>query len=87
MRPPTNEFSDLNRAVPGPRGSTYAIVCHVGYGVRGWALLWGRGRETREPVVTVLADGRQVHQEPTADRADAERIIRRLEAEIRAGSL
>jgi len=82
----TNEFSDLDRTVVGLDGTTYQFVAHVGYGMSGWATLWGKGKPTHDPIVTVFAEGRQVHQEPAADRKDAERIIRRLEQQIRAGT-
>ena len=86
MRPPTNEFSDLDRSVVSPDGTPFELVCHVAYGVSGWALLWGRGTRTRDPVITVYVKGEAVHHEVSADRHDAERIILRLEGQIRAGT-
>ena len=87
MSRPTNEFSDLDRTVLGPDGTTYEFVAQVGYGTRGWAMLWGKGKRTHDPVVTLYAKGQQVHQEPAADRNDAERIISSLEEQIRSGTI
>jgi hypothetical protein len=55
----TNEFSDLDRTVVGLDGTTYQFVAHVGYGMSGWATLWGKGKPTHDPIVTVFAEGRQ----------------------------
>lgn len=87
MSTPTNEFSDLDRTVASPDGTTYEFVVHVGYGMGGWGLFWGRGKEAHDPVITVYARGEQVHQEPAADRKDAQRILSRLEGQVRAGML
>lgn len=87
MSGPTNEFSDLDRTVLGPDGTAYRIVVQVGYGTSGWAMLWGKGKQTRDPIVTVFAKGHQVHQEPAADRKDAVRIISGLEEQIRTGTI
>jgi hypothetical protein len=86
MRPPANEFSDLDRSIVGPDGTTFEFVCHVAYGLSGWALLWGKGKRTHSPVITIYANGDSVRQEPAADRNDAERIIDRLEQQFRAGT-
>ena len=86
MRPPANEFSDLDRSVVSRDGTTFEFSCHVAYGVSGWALLWGRGKRTHSPIITVYANGEAVRQEVSADRHDAERIIGRLEGQIRSGT-
>lgn len=86
MRPPTNEFSDLDRSVVSPDGTIFEFVCHDASGTGGWALLWGKGKRTRDPVITVYVKGDAVHEQLAADRKDAERIIGRLEGQIRAGT-
>jgi hypothetical protein len=86
MRPPENEFGDLDRSVVSRDGTTFEVVCHVAYGVSGWALLWGKGKRTRSPVITVYAHEEAVRHEVSADRNDAERIIGRLEKQLRADS-
>jgi hypothetical protein len=87
MRPPANEFSDLDRSIVSPDGTTFEFVCHVASGVSGWALLWGRGKRSSSPIITIYANGEAVRQELSADRHDAERIIDGLEAQLQSGTL
>jgi hypothetical protein len=49
--------------VLSPDGTTHEFVAHVGYGVGGRAIFWEKGKHTHDPVITVYAIGRQVHQE------------------------
>ena len=37
-------------------------------------MFWGKGKQTRDPIVTVHARGKQVHLEPAPDRNDAELV-------------
>ena len=83
---PRNEFSYLNRSITGPDGTSYEFVADVGYGLRGWAILWGKGKPTRDTIIYVFAGEEQVRQEPAADLSDAKRIIARFEQEIRSGT-
>ena len=86
MRPPTNEFSDLDRSIVSPDGTIFEFVCYDASGTSGWSLLWGKGKRTRDPVILVYVKGEAVREELAADRKDAERIISRLEGQIRAGT-
>jgi hypothetical protein len=85
MRPRTNEFSHIDRSIVSPDGTTFEFVRHDAFGTGGWTLVWGKGMRTRDPVITVYVKGEAVHEELAADRKDAERIISRLEGQLRGG--
>ena len=87
MGVPENEFSDLDRLVRGRNGASFAIVADVGYQRSGWGLLWGKGKSEKVAAITVWNGDQVIHQEPTAGRRDAERIIATLAKRISTGEL
>jgi hypothetical protein len=83
---PANEFSDLDRSVTSLDGTTHELVAVLGFGGGGLAMFRRRSAVTRVPIVAVVVDGRQVHSEPAADHADADRIMVGLVEQIGSGA-
>ena len=87
-----NEFSDLDRTVQGPDGTTFRVVISQGSQIAGRSLFRRGDQVEAVPVVNLLAAGEEraeaylLHTEPATSRADAERIIGGLKQEIEDGA-